>query len=311
MALFAGLKAQPGRLAAGLGNAGRCSFGRARLARKGKCMAPRSDAGNRGIGRQNLSGMANKPLKTFGGWYYTYRPACTQACSGSARCSGKCCTRRSGMTAAEIRDDLYPRRLTRFDFAPAARRLADFMERHFHIREQRGEIPCQSRGAADDRVVEAWLGVGWKSKPHRFLQAPARAVAVDGHAALFQSPAFFGYGLARNRKTEARCFFSAAWPRETLQNKGRRHPFLSLLHTLELGAYLERLHKPGTAPSLGRKLFAASGAPAGQHRAALLRCHALAETVLALTAYIAGLIGSLCHCGASSLRRARRAWAHR
>ncbi len=247
MALFAGLRAGQGRLAAGLGNAGRCSFRRAPLAPKGKCMAPRSDAGNRGIGRQNLSGMANKQLKTFGGWYYTYRPACTQACSGSARCGVKCCTRRSGMTAAEIRDDLYPKRLTRF--APAARRLADFMKRHFHICEQRGEIPSQSRGAADDRVVEAWLGVGWKSKPHRFLQAPARAVAVDGHASLFQSPALLGDGLARNRKTEARCVFFAAGPRETLQNKGRRHPFLSLLHTLELGACLERLHKPGTAPS--------------------------------------------------------------
>ena len=67
MALFAriesGAGAAAGRQAAGQGSAGRCSFRRARLARKGKRVARRSDAGNRKIWRPNLPGMANKPLK--------------------------------------------------------------------------------------------------------------------------------------------------------------------------------------------------------------------------------------------------------
>ena len=69
MALFAGLsgaRAAAGRRAAGLRSAGQCSFRRAWLAPKGKRVARRSDAGNRGIWRPNLPGMANKPLKTFG-----------------------------------------------------------------------------------------------------------------------------------------------------------------------------------------------------------------------------------------------------
>ncbi len=51
MALFAGFKAQPGRLAvgqaAGLGSADRCGFQRAPPAPKGKCVARRSDARKR------------------------------------------------------------------------------------------------------------------------------------------------------------------------------------------------------------------------------------------------------------------------
>ncbi len=69
MALFAGLRAGLGRLTAGSGSAGRCSFQRALLAPKGKRVAQRSAAGNRGIWRPNLSNVTNKPLKTYGGSY--------------------------------------------------------------------------------------------------------------------------------------------------------------------------------------------------------------------------------------------------
>ena len=67
MALFAGLRAEPGRLPGGkrrdrAARAGAASR-RARLAPKGKRVARRSDAGNRKIWRPNLPGMANKPLK--------------------------------------------------------------------------------------------------------------------------------------------------------------------------------------------------------------------------------------------------------
>ena len=72
MALFAGLRAGQGRLPGGGGR------GRARgpvqlpanvSAPKSKRVAPRSAAGNRKIWRPDLSGMANKPLKTYGGSY--------------------------------------------------------------------------------------------------------------------------------------------------------------------------------------------------------------------------------------------------
>ena len=79
--------------------------------------------------------------------------------------------------------------------APGPRGRVHFMEREFHIREQRGEIPGQGRGSADNRVVEAGPGVGWEREPHRLLQAPARANPVDGHAPLLAAPLSFATAL--------------------------------------------------------------------------------------------------------------------
>ncbi len=106
MALFVGLRAGPGRLAAGLDNAGRCSFRQAWLARKGKRAALRSTARNRKIWRPNLPGMANKPLKTYGGLAMTD--------SGSVKADPSSALWKAGCECARRRCRQSPRPRTRY-----------------------------------------------------------------------------------------------------------------------------------------------------------------------------------------------------